>query len=252
MKIKAIRDSDGEPAISLSDVFSGIGIETDMGLFGIAQRDDGIEVMLDGKTVWTSHEIVSDPELVLGSPALREAQPRQQHWFYADGPNNPPKLQPDYPTDREFADHIRAAARFAVRASTACGVVDPDAIVKNMVIGALSLPVPNADGTFSNPKPTFSEPVKLPDGSGAFVASWPLPKDHWLYAEYDNKPPMPMRVGVGPRRSELAIDIKQAARYAIRASTMNGKEVEFDPDAMVQNMVIGLLGYWTEDGRRGE
>lgn len=57
MKIEAIRDSDGEPGIALSDVFSGIGIKTDMGLFGIAQRDDGIEVMLNGKTVWTSHEI---------------------------------------------------------------------------------------------------------------------------------------------------------------------------------------------------
>lgn len=64
MRIKAIRDSDGEPAISLSDVFSGVGIETAMGLFGIAQRDDGIEVMLDGKTVWTSHEIGAVKELL--------------------------------------------------------------------------------------------------------------------------------------------------------------------------------------------
>jgi hypothetical protein len=35
--------------IILEDVFLGIGIKTDMGLFGIAQRDDGIEVMLDGE-----------------------------------------------------------------------------------------------------------------------------------------------------------------------------------------------------------
>ena len=142
----------------LSDVYSGIGIETKMGTFGIAQRDDGIEVMLDGKTVWTSFKL----------------------------------------------------------------------------------------------NPVFSEAVRLPDGSGAFLGSFPLPKTHWLYAEGHNEPPMPMRVGVGPRRSELAIDIKQAARYAIRASTMNGKETDFDPDAMVQNMVVGLLGYWTEDGRSGD
>lgn len=146
-----------EGDVYLSDVFSGVGIATDMGLFGIAQRDDGIEVMLDGKTVWTSHEI----------------------------------------------------------------------------------------------KPRFSEAVRLPDGSGAFVGSWPLPKDHWLHAEGRNEPPMPMRVGLGMKRGNLADQIRDAARYAIRASTMNGREMDFDPDAMVQNMIVGLLGYWTEDGRRG-
>jgi hypothetical protein len=163
------RDVDGTPEIVLSEVFSGIGIETAMGHFGIAQRDDGIEVMLNGKTVWTSHEVPNEPEL--------------------------------YPREKVLA--------------------------------------PNGPG------------IRLPDGSGAFVASWPLPKTHWLYAEGPNEPPMPMRVGLGAKRNELADQIKAAARHAIRASTMNGKETDFDPDAMVQNMVIGLLGYWTEDGRSG-
>jgi hypothetical protein len=80
--------------------------------------------------------------------------------------------------------------------------------------------------------------VRLPDGSGAFVASWPLPKTHWLYAEGRNEPPPP----VIPRH--YADDVRAAARYAIRASTMNGKEADFDPDAMVQNVVVGLLGRW--------
>lgn len=93
--------------------------------------------------------------------------------------------------------------------------------------------------------------VILPDGSGAFTASLPLPKTHWLYADHDNDPPMPMRVGVGPKRNELADQVKAAARYAIRASTMNGKETDFDPDAMVQNMIVGLLGCWTHDGKPG-
>ena len=93
--------------------------------------------------------------------------------------------------------------------------------------------------------------ARLPDGSGAAVGSLPLPKDHWLYTEGHNVPPMPMRIGVGPGRSALAEDIREAARFAIRASTMNGKEVDFDPDAMVNNMIIGLLGYWTEDGTHG-
>jgi hypothetical protein len=40
--------------IILSEVYNGIGIQTDQGLFGIAQRDGGIEVMLNGQLVWSS------------------------------------------------------------------------------------------------------------------------------------------------------------------------------------------------------
>lgn len=90
---------------------------------------------------------------------------------------------------------------------------------------------------------------QLPDGSGFFTASYPLPRDHWLYAEDYNEPPMPLCTGVGPERSALAEQVTAAARYAIRASTMNGKVQDFDPDAMVQNFIVGLLGYWTEDGK---
>lgn len=95
----------------------------------------------------------------------------------------------------------------------------------------------------------FSEPVRLPDGSGFMTGSFPLPKDHWLYATHDNEPPAPMRIGNSEKRTTLAEQITSAARYAVRASTMNGKIDDFDPDAMVQNMIIGLLGYWTVDGR---
>lgn len=49
-----------DDGLVLSEVYSGIGIRTPAGLFGIAQRDGGIEVMLDGKTVWTSNEIADD------------------------------------------------------------------------------------------------------------------------------------------------------------------------------------------------
>jgi hypothetical protein len=88
----------------------------------------------------------------------------------------------------------------------------------------------------------------LPDGSGFATASFPLPTDHWLTAEGDNVPPMPMRIGTGPERDILASQVREAARYAIRASTMNGKEEDFDPDAMVQNFVVAMLGYWTPSG----
>jgi hypothetical protein len=95
----------------------------------------------------------------------------------------------------------------------------------------------------------------LPDGSGFAVMSMPLPKDHWLTQEGYNTPPMPFRLGteedgtnLWPRlrtRQEAAEKIRAAAMYAIRASTMNGAEADFDPDAMVQNFVTGMLGYNT-------
>jgi hypothetical protein len=93
----------------------------------------------------------------------------------------------------------------------------------------------------------------LPDGSGFAVMSFPLPKDHWLTKEgYDN-PPMPFRMGMSdPRREEWAAKIREAARYAIRASTDNGKIDDFDPDAMVQNFTTGMLGYWTPTGLSSE
>jgi len=40
--------------VTLRKVFNGVGIETDQGHFGIAMRDDGIEVMLNGALVWSS------------------------------------------------------------------------------------------------------------------------------------------------------------------------------------------------------
>jgi hypothetical protein len=83
----------------------------------------------------------------------------------------------------------------------------------------------------------------------ARVISVPLPEDHWLTAEGVNNSPMPFRMGTDdPRRGEWVEKISKAARYAVRASTMNGKSVDFDPDAMVENFVVGMLGYWTRDG----
>ena len=95
--------------------------------------------------------------------------------------------------------------------------------------------------------------VILPDGSGFFTASLPLPDGHWLHAEGMNVPPMGMRTGYShPGRKDMKEKIVAAARYAVRASTMNGKESDFDPDALVQNMVTGLLGYHTANGLSDE
>ena len=99
---------------------------------------------------------------------------------------------------------------------------------------------------------------RLPDGSGFAVISMPLPTDHWSTAEGCSVPPMPFRLGteedglnILPRirtREEFAEKIRVAGRYAVRAATMNGKNMDFDPDALVQNLVVGMLGYWTPTG----
>lgn len=79
-------------------------------------------------------------------------------------------------------------------------------------------------------------------------ASGPLPFA-WLYEAGPNEPPAPWRMGTGDEvRAPLEKKIAAAARYAVRASTMNGQAMDFDPDAMVQNFIVGMLGYHTADG----
>lgn len=98
---------------------------------------------------------------------------------------------------------------------------------------------------------------RLPDGSGFAVLSMALPKDHWIYEKdadgFQHPPPMPFRMGTAdPRRQQFNEMVRAAARYAVKASTMGGKESDFDPDAMVQNFVVGMLGYHTKDGLSGD
>jgi hypothetical protein len=102
----------------------------------------------------------------------------------------------------------------------------------------------------------------LPDGSAFAVVSFPLPKTHWIYQKgadgFSTPPPMPFRVGVNQSvavsltREEFAQRIWDAAKYAIKGATMHGAETDFDPDALCQNLVVGMLGYWTADGLSGD
>jgi hypothetical protein len=90
----------------------------------------------------------------------------------------------------------------------------------------------------------------LPDGTGVAMASFPLPEGHWYKAKGHNVPPMPFRCGEDDvaLRAELEEACRAAARFAVRAATMNGRGRDFDPDALVQNFVVGMLGYHTADG----
>jgi hypothetical protein len=85
----------------------------------------------------------------------------------------------------------------------------------------------------------------LPDGSAFATTSWPLPKDHWLYAprgEWDNArkecAECPPPILTNAQRQA----VKAVARYAIRGATMRGQDKDFDPDALVLNMVYALCG----------
>ena len=92
------------------------------------------------------------------------------------------------------------------------------------------------------------EPVAvLPDGSAFGVMSYPLPKDHWLYAErqYNDGEYEPVELGKPILTHELRSAVVSAVRYAIRGATNCGKEVDFDPDALVQNAVYALCGPYT-------
>jgi hypothetical protein len=91
----------------------------------------------------------------------------------------------------------------------------------------------------------------LPDGSGFAVVSYPLPKDHWLLKDPNgfNIPPMPFRMGTLNKTREMwAGMLVEAGKYAVRCATMNGRDTDFDPDALLQCLVVGFLGYHTEDG----
>lgn len=79
-----------------------------------------------------------------------------------------------------------------------------------------------------------------------------LPKDHWIYQKgpdgFDLPPPMVFRMASGYSRQQAAQKIWEAAKYAVRGATMHGTAMDFDPDALCQNLVVGMLGYHTEDG----
>lgn len=88
----------------------------------------------------------------------------------------------------------------------------------------------------------------LPDDSAFFTTETPLPKDHWLYSEAGT-PPMLLGRGVDDPeiRAELQEAVRQGVQYSLKVSGLDGSE-SVDPDAIVQNAIIGIVGYFTPDG----
>lgn len=92
----------------------------------------------------------------------------------------------------------------------------------------------------------MTEVTILPDGSAFFIASLPLPEDHWLYAppceewdsERDTCADTPHPILTHAQRDAVVA----AVRYALRGATECGKDMDFDPDAVVLNAVYALCG----------
>ena len=104
---------------------------------------------------------------------------------------------------------------------------------------------------------TLDHVTLFSDGHGIATMSMPLPKTHWIYeANADGfyaPPPMPMRMGAeDSRRQEFEQKVRAAGKYAVRAATRGGKEMDFDPDALLRNLLVGLFGYHTLDGLSGD
>ena len=117
-----------------------------------------------------------------------------------------------------------------------------DLCYANKVIPALRAAIEQAETAQGQ------EPVTiLPDGSAFGVMSFPLPSDHWLYApnEYRDGEYEPIDLPKPILTHALRDAVVAAVRYAVRGATMRGQEMDFDPDALVQNAVYALCGPYT-------
>ena len=81
--------------------------------------------------------------------------------------------------------------------------------------------------------------VELPDGSGCFTASMPLPKHHWIYGVRREVHPVLRGMNDIP---EVRAAVREALQEAVKGATMCGREEDWDPDALVQNALYHLFG----------
>jgi len=70
-----------------------------------------------------------------------------------------------------------------------------------------------------------------------------LADDHWLTQPGDNVLPAPvLKATNDKKRTELVTAIRDAGMFALRTVSENGRVATFDPDALLQNLVLALLG----------
>ena len=51
-----------------------------------------------------------------------------------------------------------------------------------------------------------------------------------------------LKAGTDKKRTELVTAIREAGMYALRTVSENGRTAAFDPDALLQNLVLALMG----------
>ena len=81
--------------------------------------------------------------------------------------------------------------------------------------------------------------------------------DHWVMQPGENIPPAPPLATLMRREGDLMVlfraltrrELQDAARFAIRAATNNGTILDFDPDALIQNLEYALFGPSANLGR---
>lgn len=101
---------------------------------------------------------------------------------------------------------------------------------------------------------TILDCQSVPDGSGFATMALALPNDHWVYeADADGYPPRPhypMRAGKDSKARDYLSRIltEYGGKYAVRTTTLCGRETDIDYDALVRNVEIGLFGVYTTDG----
>ena len=77
------------------------------------------------------------------------------------------------------------------------------------------------------------------------TASLPLPKDHWIYQKSPKLDPLP---GITTELLKpIRERIKDALKHTIIVCTNNGRDMDFDPDAMCMTLIYTLL-----QGNKGE
>jgi len=87
--------------------------------------------------------------------------------------------------------------------------------------------------------------IKTPDGF-AGVVSLPLKKKHWIFQE-SGEPPAPLKIKSIETRIQLENMFRDVIKYAVRGTTASGTDMDFDPDALVQNFFVGMFGYYPSD-----
>jgi len=92
-------------------------------------------------------------------------------------------------------------------------------------------------------KPKIESVANFPDGHTAMVVSFPLRKTHWIFQD-SGEPPKPLDMASTEERMFLESKFKDVVKYAVKCSTMSGKYMDFDPDAMIQNFMVGMFGYY--------